>query len=64
MSYLKWPSVRGSWHAITRVDDAGWHLRCGRTLTTEKAPASDHVPTNERTCERCFVLIAADKEPA
>ena len=66
-SYLKWPVERdgrdrGSWHVIARVDDAGWHLRCGRTLTTERATASDHLPAGERTCESCLAGSLRDDE--
>jgi hypothetical protein len=61
-SYLKWPSGIGSWHVLARVDDAGWHLRCGRFITTDKAQASDHLPLGERTCEPCLRLTLGDEE--
>lgn len=59
MSYLK---VR-SWHRIDRVDDRGWHTRCGLLVTTEKVPASDTIPLDEKSCETCLRLAAHDAEP-
>jgi hypothetical protein len=60
MSYLK----IGSWHTIARVDDAGWWTRCGRLVTTQKVPASDHLPLGEKSCETCLRLSRADEDRA
>jgi len=58
MSYLK---VR-SWHRIAKVDDAGWHTRCGITVTTESVPASDTLPLGEKSCETCLRLEVVDTD--
>lgn len=58
MSYLKIES----WHVLVRVDEAGWHTRCGRLVTTEAAPASDHLPLDEKSCETCARLTLHDGE--
>lgn len=65
-SYLKWPvdqdgRDRGSWHVLARVDDTGWHLRCGRLITTDAATASDHLPAGERSCESCLAGALRDE---
>lgn len=57
MSFLK---VR-SWHTISRVDDTGWHTRCGLTVN-DSAPASDHIPLDEPSCETCLRLDLHDAE--
>jgi hypothetical protein len=56
-SYLRWPSDRPdrqSWHVLAKVDETGWHLRCGRVITTDEAAASDHIPSGEKSCESCL----------
>ena len=68
MSYLKWVSAshrpdRESWHVLERVDDLGWHLRCGKTITTERAEASQHLPAGEKTCESCTAGALRDLDP-
>lgn len=59
MSYLK---VR-SWHSIVKVDEAGWHTRCGRLVEEAAAPASDVIPLDEKSCETCLRLTVHDAEP-
>lgn len=65
MSYLKWPNDddSGSWHSLVKTDDRGWHLRCGRTITTEAAPASPTLPLGEKSCETCLRLTLLDQQP-
>lgn len=63
-SYLKWPSdnpARGSWHVLSKVDDTGWHLRCGKLITTDTARGSDHLPVGEKPCESCATLALRDE---
>jgi len=69
MSYLKWVSSSGrpdreSWHVLERVDDRGWHLRCGKTITTDKAEARQVLPAGEKTCESCLAGAVRDQDPA
>lgn len=63
-SYLKWPNAAdtGSWHVIARVDDTGWHLRCGKTITTDAARGSDHLPMGEKSCESCLAGTQRDQD--
>lgn len=61
-AYLKWPSDRGSWHALVLVDDIGWHLRCGRLIRYETAPARASIPSDEKSCESCAVLTLRDED--
>lgn len=61
-AYLKWPSDRGSWHVLTLVDDTGWHLRCGKTIVTETAPAAAYISSGEKSCESCLAGTLRDED--
>lgn len=60
MTYIK---ITGySWHAILRVDDAGWWTRCGRLVTTETTPVAKALPLDEKSCETCARLTLHDQD--
>lgn len=49
-----------SWHLLAKVTAAGWETRCGRTVNQD-ARVSDALPSNEKSCEVCLRLNAADE---
>jgi hypothetical protein len=61
VSYVRWPSRRGSIHVIATFTRSGGVLtRCGRFIT----PPVEELPglTNQRSCESCLRLQARDLE--
>lgn len=67
MTYVRWPSARGSWHVFVTWTRGGQTLvRCGRRILATVNLADD-LPPGERSCESCLraTVIAADPtEPA
>lgn len=49
------------WHILARVDDAGWHARCGAKLS-DSMETSTKLRVNEATCNTCTELALADED--
>jgi hypothetical protein len=65
MTYVRWPSRRGSWHVFVTVTRANsWLLRCGRSFPEQIGiETAESLPLDERSCERCLQLASRDEQP-
>ena len=58
--YFRMPK-RKSWHLIAEVAPDYVKARCGRKHA-HPVEALTILPTNQKTCERCFVFAARDND--
>jgi hypothetical protein len=50
-----------SWHLLEQHDDTYTYARCGRKKE-HPVEASETLPGNEKTCERCMVFATRDAD--